>query len=164
VDSIRNGTACAIADAEHGQVLASVQIAVSPERLFRALTSEEITDWWVRPGVFDTREWTGNLRVGSRWRAAGVGRGQPYVQEGVFLEIDAPRRLVHTWDAVGTPDAPSTVTYLLDTREDGTCVTLRQAGFASREQCNAFAMGWKSSFERLAEILHDDAATMHTPT
>jgi hypothetical protein len=32
----------------------SVEVAASPERVFRALASNEITEWWVRPGVFDT--------------------------------------------------------------------------------------------------------------
>jgi len=25
---------------------------------------KEITEWWVRPGVFDTREWSGDVRAG----------------------------------------------------------------------------------------------------
>ena len=29
--------------------------------MFRALCSREICDWWVHPGVFDTREWTGDV-------------------------------------------------------------------------------------------------------
>src|SRR5215471_11095621 len=84
------------------------------ERVFRALTSEEITAWWVRPGVFDTREWSCDMRVGGRWRASGISRGQPYVQEGEFLEIDPPHKLIHTWDGAGRPDLPSTVTYLVE--------------------------------------------------
>ena len=106
--------ASAVADLSTGEIVASVEIAEIPERVFRALASEEITGWWVRPGVFDTREWTGDVRVGGRWRAAGLTRGQPYVQEGEFLEIDSPRRLVHTWNGVGQPEAPSTATYVLE--------------------------------------------------
>jgi hypothetical protein len=34
------------------------------ERVFQALASEEIITWWARPGVFDTREWSGEVRVG----------------------------------------------------------------------------------------------------
>ena len=49
----------AVADLAQGQLLASVEIAAPPERVFRALVSEEIRAWWVRPGVFDTREWAG---------------------------------------------------------------------------------------------------------
>jgi hypothetical protein len=61
-------------DAAQGRIDASVGISASPERVFRALTSDEICTWGVRPGVFDTRQWSGDLRVGGRWQASGIGR------------------------------------------------------------------------------------------
>jgi len=67
-----------------------------PERVFRALASDEIVDWWVRPGVFRTTKWAGDVRVGGRWRASGEVNGQLFALEGEFLEIDPPRKLVHT--------------------------------------------------------------------
>jgi uncharacterized protein YndB with AHSA1/START domain len=150
---INGNQARAVADTENGQLLASVEIAAPPERVFRALASTQITQWWVRPGVFDTREWTGDVRVGGRWRAAGMTRGQAYVQEGEFLDIDSPRMLVHTWDGAGQQGAPSTVTYVLEPVDTGTRLTLRHAGFASREMCKAFAAGWETSFDELARLL-----------
>lgn len=153
MNMVTNTTARAIADLAGGQLLACVEIAAVPERVFRALTSKEIAAWWVRPGVFDTREWSGDVRVGGRWRAAGTSRGQPYVQEGEFLEIESPRKLVHTWDGAGTAAAPSTVTYVLEQLEGRTRLTLRQTGFTSRDVCNAFAIGWETSFDRLVEVL-----------
>jgi uncharacterized protein YndB with AHSA1/START domain len=132
---------------------ASVELPVPPERVFEALTTGEITDWWVRPGVFDTRDWTGELRPGGRWRATGVSRGQPYVASGEVLEIDAPRKLVHTWNGVGAADAPSTLTYTLGRLPSGTRLSLRQSGFGSPVVCREFAAGWETSFARLAEIL-----------
>src|ERR1700751_3158832 len=109
-----DGSARAVADFAGGYVLATVEIAAPPERVFHALASKEIVDWWARPGVFDTREWTGDLRVGGRWQATGVARGQQYTLEGEFLEVDPPRKLVHTWHLVGAPGDPTTVTYLLE--------------------------------------------------
>src|SRR5690349_14385966 len=153
MSTIAYAAARAVADPDQRRLLASVDIAAAPERVFRALASQTITDWWVRPGVFDTREWAGEVRVGGRWRAAGMTRGQPYVQEGEFLEIEPARKLVHTWDGAGTPAAPSTVTYLLDRIDGGTRLTLNHAGFASREMCSAFAIGWETSLERLAQIM-----------
>jgi len=84
MSSINDTRARAVADLKEGLVLASVEVAASPQRVFQALASNEITGWWVRPGVFDTREWTGDVRAGGRWRASGMARGQPYVQEGEF--------------------------------------------------------------------------------
>jgi uncharacterized protein YndB with AHSA1/START domain len=160
--SIVNDTrARAVADLTEGLVLASVEVAATPERVFRALASTEITKWWVRPGVFDTREWTGDVRAGGRWRASGMTRGEPYVQEGEFLEVESPRRLVHTWERAGKPGVASTVTYLVEPIDGRPRVTLRHLGFASRDICNAFAIGWETSLERLAEILAPEFSLNH---
>ena len=153
MNSIETTTARAVADLGEGYILASVELGAAPERVFRALVSEEVTTWWVRPGLFDTREWAGTVQVGGRWRAAGMSRGQPYAQEGEFLEIDAPRKLVQTWEGVGTHARPSTVTYVLERVDGGTRLTLRHAGFVSPDRCQSFAIGWETSLERLAEIL-----------
>lgn len=153
MSSSKSNPARAVADLAEGLILASVEIAAPPERVFRALASKEVVDWWVRPGVFNTTEWTGDVRVGGRWRATGVVQGQPYALEGEFLEIDPPRRLVYTWHRVGTPGTPTTVTCLVERLARGTRVTLRHSGFTSREANASVCVGWETSFERLAEIL-----------
>jgi uncharacterized protein YndB with AHSA1/START domain len=153
MNSIRKGKARAVADTAEGHLFASVELAAPPERVFRALTSKEVIDWWVRAGVFDTRKWAGDVHAGGRWRASGIAGGQPYALEGEFLEIDPPRKLVHTWHRVGTPNTPTTVTYDLERLDEGTRITLRHTGFASPETCTNTAIGWETSFERLAESL-----------
>jgi uncharacterized protein YndB with AHSA1/START domain len=147
-----SGAVRVIPEVERGTMVASVVLAAPPERVFQALASEEVTDWWVRPGVFDTREWSADLRAGGRWEASGVGGAGPYRLEGEFLEVDPPRRLAHTWRAVGSP-ATTAVTYDLEAFEGGTRVTLRHSGFTSAEQCAGTCAGWETSFERLAQRL-----------
>ena len=149
----------AVADISNGLILASVEIAATPERVFQALASEEVTRWWIRPGVFDTREWTGEVRVGGRWRASGIGNGQPYSLEGEFLEVDPPRKLVHTWRPVGAPVPASTVSYLLEPIEGGTRVTLRHSGLVVPPQMfENTRVGWDTSFDCLVELLGGKAA------
>jgi len=143
----------AVADHASGTVHAMVEIAAPPERVFRALASQEIVDWWVRPGVFDTREWSGDVRVGGRWQASGMARGEPYALEGEFLEVDPPRKLVHTWQRVGFPVAPTTVTYRLEPIAGGTRLTLTQSGFTVPAMMEDFSTGWDTSFARLVELL-----------
>ena len=70
MNRINDARAHAVADLGEGLILASVEVAAAPARVFRALASKEITEWWVRPGVFDTREWTGDVHAGGRWRAS----------------------------------------------------------------------------------------------
>ena len=144
-----------VANVAEGSVIATVDLPISPERAFRALASPEIMQWWVRTGIFDTREWSGDVRVGGAWQASGMARGQPYTLEGEFITVDSPRQLAHTWHRRGTPDAPTTVTYTLEPHDQGTRITLRHAGFTSAQACENTATGWQTSFERLLEILTD---------
>lgn len=127
-------------------------LPASPERVFRALTSDEITQWWVRPGVFDTREWNGDVRVGGKWHSAGVARGNPYAIDGQYLEVDAPKRLVHSWQLAGMP-LVTTVTYDLEPTEHGTLVTLHHSGCPTQEVYDANRIGWETSFEALRRLL-----------
>jgi uncharacterized protein YndB with AHSA1/START domain len=154
----KESRARAVADLAAGSILATVEIAAPPARVFVALASEEIVDWWVRDGFFRMTEWTGDVRPGGRWRGAGVrGNGAPFVLEGEFLEVDPPRRLVHTWFLIGAPGKPTTVSYLLEPIAGGTRVTLRHEGLATRESSSSTMLGWETSFERLAEALAGQA-------
>ena len=150
---IDRAKARAVADLAEGIALATVELEAPPERVFEMLASEEITRWWVNPGVFDTRDWTGDVRPGGRWRAGGIGRGNPYVLEGEFLEVDPPRRLVHTWELAGVPSTATTITYTVEPAGGRTRVTLRQEGFASRDNCLATAIGWETSFDELSRVV-----------
>lgn len=143
----------ALADPASGLVVATVEIAATPERVFRALTSEEITQWWVRPGVFDTREWAGDLKIGGRWRAAGASPRGRYVLEGEFLEIDPPRRLAHSWKLAGTPEPESRVDYLVEPIEGGVRLTVRHSGLVDPSGRERAGTGWETSLVALARLL-----------
>jgi uncharacterized protein YndB with AHSA1/START domain len=147
----------AVADLVDGCIVASVELAATPERVFQALASSEIVDWWVNPGVFDTREWTGDVKVGGQWRASGIARGKPYALEGKFLEVDPPRRLVQTWHFAGAPGTPSKVSYVLEPIAGGTRLTVRHSDIAEPDRRSNVGAGWRSSFDRLAEILSPQA-------
>ena len=146
----------AVSDLVDGRVVASVELAVGAERVFQALASRDVIDWWVNPGVFDTREWSADVRVGGHWRASGIARGHPYALEGEFLEVDPPRKLVQTWHMAGAPGTPSTVTYVLQPITGGTRLTVHHSGIAAPDQRSNVGAGWRTSFDRLSEILSND--------
>jgi uncharacterized protein YndB with AHSA1/START domain len=140
------------ADTVAGSVLATIHLPASPERVFRAFTSDDIVTWWVRPGMFDTRTWAGDVRPGGAWRTTGVGRGTPYALEGEYLTVDAPRQLAYSWRWSGAP-GQTTVECAFAPTADGTLVTLSHSGFTPPERCESTAESWRTSFERLAELL-----------
>ena len=137
----RNATA--VADVTQGVVLARVEIAAPPERVFRALTTEELTKWWGSAEDYETTSFTIDLRAGGRWRTEGKGRdGSAFHVEGEVLEVDAPRRLVQTWKPSWEPGAATTITYTLDAIDGGTRVTVRHTGFTNPQSCDSHANGW----------------------
>jgi uncharacterized protein YndB with AHSA1/START domain len=136
-----------IADLSEGVILASVDIAVPPQRVFAALTDgAEITRWWGDDAVYRTTSWKSDFRVGGQWRADGIGAdGHPFYVGGEFLEIDAPRKLVQTWEPQWDPGATTTITYVLAATETGTRLTLRHEGFKGRPQsCQGHSDGWQT--------------------
>jgi uncharacterized protein YndB with AHSA1/START domain len=145
----------AVADVSLGMLLANVDIAAPPERVFRALASEEIVHWWGSAETYRTTKWSGDLRVGGAWRSEGIGAdGSRFAVGGEFLEIDPPKRLVHTWRASWDGESVTTVTYRLEPIAGGTRLTLRHEGFAGRpESCRSHSDGWELVLGWLTEHL-----------
>jgi uncharacterized protein YndB with AHSA1/START domain len=104
-----------VADVEGGTILACIEIAVPPERVFRALTTDELTKWWGSDEMYKTTSFEIDLRVGGAWPSDGVGAdGVPFHVGGKVLELDPPRKLVQTWE----PLLPSRPTFMLDMSAD----------------------------------------------
>jgi uncharacterized protein YndB with AHSA1/START domain len=143
--TIKRGDARAVADLSEGMILASVEITAPAERVFLALASEGLVNWWGSDDTYRTTKWTGEVRVGGSWRTDGVGRdGKPFSVGGEFLEVDPPRKLVQTWRADWDGGNVTTITYLLEPIANGTRLTLRHTGFAGRpESCHGHSEGWE---------------------
>lgn len=146
-------TVHATADLVTGKIFANVEVSAPPARVFQALASPEIVQWWVRPGVFDTRTWTGDVQSRGRWHASGHGARGPYTLDGEFLLVEPPRALIHTWSGAGIPGPATTVSYLVEATAHGSRVTLRHEGFTVPDVCEATRAGWETSLARLATYL-----------
>jgi uncharacterized protein YndB with AHSA1/START domain len=147
----------AVADLTEGALLARVEIAAPPERVFRALTTEELTKWWGADEVYRTTAFTLDPRPGGRWRTDGVGAdGTGFHVEGEVLEFEPPRRLVQTWKpswAEGSVPA-TTLTFSLEPVDGGTRLTLRHTGFLGHpELCDGHSQGWERVLDWLSAYL-----------
>lgn len=135
----------AVADVAAGMLLASVEIKATPERVFRALASEDIAKWWGSPELYRVTEWSGDVRVGGHWRSVGVDReGKPFEVSGEYVEVDPPKKLVQTWQPKWINGPVTTVTYRLDAIPGGTRVTVRHEGFGdAADACQSHSAGWE---------------------
>jgi uncharacterized protein YndB with AHSA1/START domain len=143
--TIPKGAPRAVADISRGLILASVEIAAPIERVFAAISSAEVAEWWGSPDSYHVTRWTADLRVGGTWKSEGVSNdGKPFSVGGEILELDPPRLLVQTWRPDWEPGPPTTIRYQLATIPGGTKVTVRHEGFGDRAaSCDSHAQGWE---------------------
>jgi uncharacterized protein YndB with AHSA1/START domain len=138
-------SARALADLAAGSVLATVDIAASAERVFRALSDpKELVQWWGSPETYRAHRWDADFRVGGTWRVEGKSAaGQPYSVHGEFLEITPPWRLVQTWCYDWDKGGSTKLTYALEDIPGGTRVTVRHEGFTNPDACASHGTGWE---------------------
>lgn len=134
----------AVADLKDGVIVATVEIAASPERVFRALTTEELAQWWGEEGAYRVTGHKADLRVGGSWISTGTSAdGTTFSVSGTILELEPPRRLVQTWKYDWEGGGETKLTYQLDPIEGGTRLTVRHEGFADRKAAESHTSGWK---------------------
>lgn len=121
-----------------------VFIAAPPERVFQALIEpQQVLAWWGQPGIYRCTEFDSDLRVGGRWRSAGVTREtDPFTIAGEYLEVNAPRVLAYSWVASWTGAAKTTVRWELEPENQGTRVRLRHSGLAAYPEIAQAYQGW----------------------
>jgi uncharacterized protein YndB with AHSA1/START domain len=140
----------AVVDAAAGLIIATAEVAAPPERVFRALTTDDVESWWGHPDFYRQTDWKADMQVCGQWSVKVVFvDGNTNVGNGEVAEIDAPRKLVMTrrfekHPLLGTRE--TTITYRLDPLPNGTCVTVRDEGFLGRSEA---AFGNAEHWERV---------------
>lgn len=143
----------AVTDGE--AVLATIEVAASPERAFEAMTSVEVEEWWGAPALYQFANWRSDLRVGGLWQVdVRLPDGSTRPASGEYLFVEPPYRLTLTrryeWDHPTLGRQPTRVTYRFEPVEGGTRVVVLQDGFGSPEAAREHADGW----QRTLDFLH----------
>ena len=136
-------------------IVSEIQIAAPPERVFQALVDpEQVVKWWGQLGIYQSKEFEADLRVGGKWRTAGVGPdGRSFEVHGEILEIDRPRVLAYSWVSSWTGDAKTTVRWELQPQKEGTLVTIRHSGFGEHPELAQNYRGWPRMLGWLQALL-----------
>jgi uncharacterized protein YndB with AHSA1/START domain len=118
-------------------------IAASPETVWEFLVDPEKAGTWM-----GAQFWS-EPRVGGVYRVEVI---PGHIASGEFLEVDPPRRLVHTWGWEGegsVSPGSTTVEYELTPEGDGTRLRFTHSGLGSEEAKASHSHGWDHYFERL---------------
>ena len=155
-----SSSARAVADLTSGKILASVEIAAPPERVFRAISSAEVAEWWGSAETYRVTRWTGDVRAGGWWGSEGVSAdGQTFAVSGDVLEVDPPRLFVHTWRYEHKPGDVTTVRYEIEPVPGGSRLTVRHEGFTGRAACESHSRGWERVLSWLSAYVAGDLTT-----
>jgi len=144
-----NSAAPILLNQASGTVVATVDLAVPPERAYRMLVTAELERWWGSEDTYRMLDWNAELRVGGRWRVLVCFPGaEPLPASGEFLEFDTPNRIVQTrhyeWDHPRLGRRDTRVTYELVPHAGGTRLAIVHEGFDGVPAAAAeHAQGWR---------------------
>jgi uncharacterized protein YndB with AHSA1/START domain len=133
---------------ERVSVEREIAIAASPETVWEFLVDpDKATRWMGQAASFDPRP-------GGLYRIDVI---PGHTAQGEFVELDPPRRLVHTWGWEPGEDGPnqvpsgsSTVEIELLPDGDGTILRFTHRDLPSQAAADSHAHGWDHYLERLA--------------
>jgi uncharacterized protein YndB with AHSA1/START domain len=136
-----------------------VFIKSTPEQIWQAITDPDFTTRYFHGSRVELK-----LVAGSEYRGYSPDRSQLWV-DGEVVEVDAPRRLVHTWRARYEPDMaqeePSRVTWDIEEREGGMClltVVHDQLDGAPKTAQSVSGEGWMYVLSGLKTVLETGQA------
>jgi uncharacterized protein YndB with AHSA1/START domain len=122
-------------------------IAASPETVWELLVDPDKSRSWM-----GQQSWS-EPKVGGAYRVEVI---PGHIASGEYLEVDAPRRLVHTWGWDGeNAVSPGSTTIEYDLTPDGdggTRLRFVHSGLPSEESKASHSHGWDHYFERLATV------------
>ena len=128
------------------------------ELVFAAWTNPERAAVWWAPKDFVLLDFKMDPREGGAWiRRMRGPSGRISTKYGEYLEINAPERLVFTYnttDQDGVADPETVVTLTFEARGAGlTRFTLHHAGFDGEKLRDEHFAGWSGAVDRLATFV-----------
>ena len=128
-------------------------IQAPPERVFRAWSDPDVAARWGWGRAYDTIAVDLDCRPGGRWRHEIRDRttGETFRFDGVFREVEPPRRVVHTfrWTSDRGHDEPeSLVTVDLVPSGGGTEVVITHTRLPA-DKVRETDEGWKDCLEQV---------------
>ena len=147
---------------DNDAVVAEIEIAAPPERVFQALHDRaQVMQWWSDTSC-PIKEFEMDARRGGRWvygteqSSLNVNGITKFHCEGEVLEYDPPRVLAYTWFANWHDDKTrrTVVRWELTPQAGGTLVKVTHSGLAQEDVARKdYSGGWPGVVEALKRFV-----------
>lgn len=124
-----------------------MDIDAPPERVFAAVSTPEVAQWWGSAETYRIEHWSMDLRPGGEWRSEGTtADDRKFIVRGTVLEVNPPWLLVHSWTYDWDRGGTTTVRWEVELLgPSASRLTVRQWGLgADAAGCEGHARGWES--------------------
>lgn len=128
------------------------RIKARPEIVFDLLLTPDGLKQWIGPDAGPVLIAESDARVGGRFRLRfKTLDGREHEASGEYLEIDAPRRLVYSWNWRDEPESPaSRVEIDLRPVTEGTELTFTHANLPDQKSADGHRKGWNGALDKLS--------------
>ncbi len=128
-------------------------VKADPQTAFDAWTQPEQIRRWACPEGHTVADSQVDLTVGGRYllKMRNDAEGSFHTAVGAYREIDAPRRLVYTWDWVEEDHhmgGDTLVTVEFRPHAEGTEIVLTHEAFPAEEITELHVEGWESCLDK----------------
>jgi len=143
-------------------VIAEIQIAAPPERVFSAISDARQLERWFSNPECPAKLWEMDARAGGSYRyekqagSADVNGVRDFKCHGEILEYDPPRLLVYTWKGNwhDTPNSSTVVRWELTPTNNGTQVRVTHSGLSNLPVARkGYAGGWLGVVQSLKNFV-----------
>lgn len=127
----------------------------APDKVFRAWSEPDLLKVWMGGKGVESGYAEVDFRVGGGYRVRlQPPAGNPFYVEGIYQEIDPPKKIVYTWIFVGAEieTGETLVTVDFVPQANGTQVTLRHEKLPNAQIRDIHAEGWTGLLSNIDDL------------
>jgi uncharacterized protein YndB with AHSA1/START domain len=147
-----------VAEPGKQDLVITYEIHAPAERVFQAMTDAKMLSQWWGPSRYVTIVDKLEPRVGGQWRFINrAADGGEHGFHGVYHLVDAPRRIIQTFEYEGAPGHVSLESLTLEERDGKTLITAHSVFQSPEDRAGMMQEGAeegaRESYERLEKLV-----------